>query len=1154
MRTGTTRKMRWMARGMALLGGVPTIGLWLLTAPAQAQQQINEANKPKIVSELKPGTTDKLTPTQWKIVDAKRAQEQAKKEASKPDVRLLSKKEMQKWHGSGPYRSKYYAGTLPWHRSLRDANLCNGNLFKSFTDIQVAPAKGAGLALQRTYNSQDDRPGPFGTGWTHAYDIRMEEEYPTTNDTDPALNYTDRSDFFGAKHKYHRDADGLYSPPPYLFDETQSGYDAFLVNGPITVQTDTQTAMDGTIKHFSAIGTARFCDYIQDRHGNQTTLAYIAVVDNGATANLLSTVTDPSNRTLTFTWHNLGTSAQPIWRITQVDGPQYSVAYAYNVDANLSSVTLDPGLSPHLNRTTTFGYTTVTGPNGTEAGLLASVTDALGHTISYTYAIPAANPTNTVWVSSVVEPAGVDTNNVQRTQTWQISPGSFSNALMLVTFTTGAVNATTGFGALLAVDTLFHNQGYHDLNYVAGNSDGWAHYTVYDSASNVTNTSEYIDAFVGLTGRHDAYTYGPHGNQLTHTVSLYPGVDTTTYYDASQYFQKKSVTDMNGHTTTLGVGSKYDSNPGNRGSVLWVKDAKYGDGTLNNTGTRFSYTYNTQGQKTSETNQNGIVTNYTYGDAWGNLTQIVQDPGGLNRITSMQYDIAGHVLQSTDPSGQVSTFQYNVLGQPNQASFPAKGSSPAETVTYGYGTNGRMETVTDGRGQTSMAYENGCDRVKSVTDPVTGMTSYTYGVTGERRTMALPGGGTWTYAYVNDGGLLSAYDMNWAKDDPNALSRKLQSTTDDQGRRIDVYLSDYLLYNDAAITSTRTNQTFDVSNPNNPILKSYQASDYLYDSPQNNNTTTRHWITQVKNTWHYTDAQGAAQSSLLFQNDYTYNNAGQRLTNKITSSDGSFRTEQYGYDELNRLKTVDYGDGQTQSYTFDAMGNRASKTDVGGGINGTENYTVNNANMLLTRGTAAYTNDANGNTLTDPTHTNTWDSENRLAKCVTTGANAAISTFVYGSDGIRHSSTITTGGTTTITNFVLDNSMFVREQQAGANYATYLFGARGPEYRRQDSGANAGQVRWYVYDGLGSVLAEVDPTGNITSKRKYDVYGLVRNAGVVGDNAGGTSVHKFVGALGHPSEDSTGYIYMRARYMDPTVGRFVRQDPKRHGTKGLSTK
>ena len=186
-----------------------------------------------VMHELKAGTTDKLTPAQWKAVDAKRAHDAAAKEAKKPDVRTLSLKEMQNAHGSGPYRNAYFAGTLPWHRSIRDVNLCNGNLFKSFTDMQVSPAKGAGLAPQRTYNSQDARPGPFGVGWQHCYDLRMEEENPTTNQTSDTLNVADRTDFFGAKHKYHRDCDGLYSPPPYLFDETSSDYQAFLVNGPV---------------------------------------------------------------------------------------------------------------------------------------------------------------------------------------------------------------------------------------------------------------------------------------------------------------------------------------------------------------------------------------------------------------------------------------------------------------------------------------------------------------------------------------------------------------------------------------------------------------------------------------------------------------------------------------------------------------------------------------------------------------------------------------------------------------------------------------------------------------------------------------------------------------------------------------------------------
>jgi RHS repeat-associated protein len=297
-------------------------------------------------------------------------------------------------------------------------------------------------------------------------------------------------------------------------------------------------------------------------------------------------------------------------------------------------------------------------------------------------------------------------------------------------------------------------------------------------------------------------------------------------------------------------------------------------------------------------------------------------------------------------------------------------------------------------------------------------------------------------------------------------------------------------------------------------------------------TATRLFLSEVRNTFCQL-VNGSWQQSVLVQNDYTYDNAGQRLTNQITSSDGTNRTETYTYDEINRLKSVNYGDGQTQSYTFDAMGNRTQKTDS---ISGTESYGYNNANMLLSRGASSYTNDLNGNTLTGGGRTNTWDSENRLYQCVSGGTT---SVYTYGADGLRRRAAVTVGGNTTTTDFILDGAMPVRERRNSANYATYLVGPRGPEYRRDDV---AGTVRWYLYDGLGSVLGEVDPSGNVTATRKYDVYGSVRASTGVS-----TSRQKFVGGLGHPSDDETGLIYMRARYCDPVTGKFVSQDPAKLG-------
>jgi len=64
----------------------------------------------------------------------------------------------------------------------------------------------------------------------------------------------------------------------------------------------------------------------------------------------------------------------------------------------------------------------------------------------------------------------------------------------------------------------------------------------------------------------------------------------------------------------------------------------------------------------------------------------------------------------------------------------------------------------------------------------------------------------------------------------------------------------------------------------------------------------------------------------------------------------------------------------------------------------------------------------------------------------------------------------------------------------------------------------------------------------LLSTRKYDVYGAIR-----GSSGPSGTRHKFVGQLGHPSDDETGLIYMRARYMDPVTGRFVSEDPAQNG-------
>jgi hypothetical protein len=152
---------------------------------------------------------------------------------------------------------------------------------------------------------------------------------------------------------------------------------------------------------------------------------------------------------------------------------------------------------------------------------------------------------------------------------------------------------------------------------------------------------------------------------------------------------------------------------------------------------------------------------------------------------------------------------------------------------------------------------------------------------------------------------------------------------------------------------------------------------------------------------------------------------------------------------------------------------------------------------------SAVTSDADGNTLTDTGgRTMTWDSQNRLVSCTKGGVT---NTYTYGADGLRRNSTV--NGITTY--YAYDGQTMIREMrrnpQRGAlvNTATYLQGMRGAECRRDDTqtetdsqGRQVSACRWYVYDGLGSVVGEVDPSGTLTSSPKYDVYGTGLPSGI----------------------------------------------------------
>ena len=80
----------------------------------------------------------------------------------------------------------------------------------------------------------------------------------------------------------------------------------------------------------------------------------------------------------------------------------------------------------------------------------------------------------------------------------------------------------------------------------------------------------------------------------------------------------------------------------------------------------------------------------------------------------------------------------------------------------------------------------------------------------------------------------------------------------------------------------------------------------------------------------------------------------------------------------------------------------------------------------------------------------------------------------------------------------------------------------------------SGTPSYFLSDGLGSTLAVVDGTGTLQQTYSYDVYGKA---------TAGVSNHSTEYTFAGQQTDPSGLQYLRARYYDPSTGRFLSRDP-----------
>ncbi len=523
-----------------------------------------------------------------------------------------------------------------------------------------------------------------------------------------------------------------------------------------------------------------------------------------------------------------------------------------------------------------------------------------------------------------------------------------------------------------------------------------------------------------------------------------------------------------------------------------------------------SYAYNILGQVVAYTDQKknmnneGVTNKYSY-DA---LNRLVTLKDALNQLTNYQYDYTGEIQQvsmqgsPTDTPVILNTKQYNEVGGLKQKTDPAN-----QNETYTYNNLGLINQQVDRNGTVFTSQYDEQNRVKVSSASYNGTTMSSNSIIGSSGIMT---------------DTLEAY--------VNGTKTGSMQTGMDSLKRVTSITSSITNYSSSLGLSYDSNSRL-IKQSNN--LSAFDVN-YHYD---------RQRMDQVQ-----MDGQAAVNTAASANATYDYYANGQVKTITYpTLADSSILKTASSYDTLNRLVNVTNTKGATTlsayAYSYDDNGNIISKTETVNQASKTTSYTYDGLDRLLTKSrsdgsTATYTYDLRGNRLTLQDNSlnstmnnsitdtsNTYDLLDRLTS-VTKGT--VTTTFAYAPNNLRYKMN---SGTQTV-QYQYDAAGQVISESDGNNTVTanYVRGDRLLE--KKDAGT--GKAYYYLYNGHGDVVQIVDTNGTTVNQYQYDEWGNLTTS-----TEGISNSFKYAG---EQFDSETGLYYLRARYYDPSMGRFINED------------
>ncbi len=268
----------------------------------------------------------------------------------------------------------YISQRLTDHTSI-SVNVANGNLVVDSHNLSIA-GTGLPLSIDTYYNAQMVAGSHSGVWKLSPWGMVTVVENP-----DGSANYTGPSGFTAT---FTKNSDGSYNDAPGIdatLVKSGTGYTlTFHATGEVYVFSGGSLSVDKDRNgNQVSLSINRFTQTLTDSQGRSTT------VQGGVGGSPLSSITDPSGRTVQYTY---GTGAL-LTGITDLAGK--STSFGYNGSGQLTSITdpLSHGTSiTYGNATRVTSITDATGAKTTFAydtfNMKTTVTDANGHATVYT--------------------------------------------------------------------------------------------------------------------------------------------------------------------------------------------------------------------------------------------------------------------------------------------------------------------------------------------------------------------------------------------------------------------------------------------------------------------------------------------------------------------------------------------------------------------------------------------------------------------------------------------------------------------------------------------------------------------------------------------------------------------------------------------------